>query len=157
VGSAGDVVFAPSGWHRALEDRIVSEIRAAKAELIVAMYTFTSYPVAQALRDAELRGVKVSVLLDGHQYWLSQGTVWPIVKAGGRVKVVRVSGSGILAEKFHHKYAVIDGKTVLVGSYNWSPNQDRYGYDNLVVLRDAALAQSYIRDFAATWSSPEAN
>jgi phosphatidylserine/phosphatidylglycerophosphate/cardiolipin synthase-like enzyme len=48
---------------------------------------------------------------------------------------------------------VIDGKTVITGSFNWNVNQDEVGFENVVILRDTALAQIYLGEFAKIWSS----
>lgn len=156
VASSGDVVFAPSGGARAVETKIVDELSKATKEVIVAMYLMTSDETAQALIAAAKRGVKVSLLSDATQIKYYQQNYDALVKAGVDKKRVVLGGGGAFAAKFHQKYAVIDGKTVITGSYNWDPQQDEQGYDNLVVIHDAALAKKYIDDFAKTWSSPVA-
>ncbi|MEZ0230626.1 MAG: phosphatidylserine/phosphatidylglycerophosphate/cardiolipin synthase family protein [Planctomycetota bacterium] len=153
VGSTTDVLFAPTGYSESLERKIVNEANKAQSEIVVAIYLFTSWDIQKGLASALDRGVKVSILCDWRQLEYSSEVINSLKARGARVKIVRLSGSGILAEKFHQKYAVIDGKTVVMGSYNWAPNQDKYGWDNLVILRDPSLAQKYIQNFAATWSS----
>src|SRR5262245_56900921 len=53
--------FSPGGG---CTDAIVREITAAKHEILVLAYGFTSRPIAQALVDAKFRGVQVEIILD---------------------------------------------------------------------------------------------
>ncbi len=157
VGSTTDILFSPTGWGENLERKIVAEANKATSEIIVAIYLFTSWDIEKGLESALNRGVKVSILCDWRQYEFSRDVIEQLRARGAKVQIVRLSGSGILAEKFHQKYAVIDGKTLITGSYNWAPNQDRFGWDNLVVLRDPSIAQKYVSNFASIWSSPVAH
>ena len=58
------VCFSPGGGCTAL---IVHEIDAAKSEILVQAYSFTSAPIAAALVKAYKRGVIVKVILDKSQ------------------------------------------------------------------------------------------
>src|SRR5262245_6200853 len=53
--------FSPGGDCTAA---IVREIRAARHEVLVLAYSFTSRDVSQALLDAKMRGVTVEIILD---------------------------------------------------------------------------------------------
>jgi len=59
------------------------------------------------------------------------------------------------APQMHHKYIVIDGETVLSGSYNLSDNAEHNTLENLVVYRLDALAQSYTENFEQMWRTGE--
>jgi phosphatidylserine/phosphatidylglycerophosphate/cardiolipin synthase-like enzyme len=56
-----EVFFSP---HGGATDAIVNEIRAARQEILVQAYSFTSKPIAKALLEARKRGVKVEGVLD---------------------------------------------------------------------------------------------
>ncbi len=59
-----EVCFSPNGG---CTESIVKEINAAKSEILVQAYSFTSAPIAKALTDAFKRGVKVEAILDKSQ------------------------------------------------------------------------------------------
>ncbi|MBI3726104.1 DUF1669 domain-containing protein [bacterium] len=157
TGSAGNVVFAPSGGAHALEKRISDEIAKAKKEIVVAMYEMTSTECLSALEAALGRGVSVSLLIDARNATISKTAISGIKSKGGEVKKVVLGGTGIHAAEFHDKYAVIDGARVLTGSYNWGPHQDADGYEDLIVIEDAALAKSFVANFSAIWTSKVAH
>jgi phosphatidylserine/phosphatidylglycerophosphate/cardiolipin synthase-like enzyme len=58
------VYFSPSGG---ATDAVVREINAAKQQILVQAYSFTSVPIAKALVDAHKRGVTVLAVLDKSQ------------------------------------------------------------------------------------------
>jgi phosphatidylserine/phosphatidylglycerophosphate/cardiolipin synthase-like enzyme len=55
------VCFSPRGGST---ENIVEQINAAKSEILVQAYSFTSAPIAKALLYAYKRGVKMEVILD---------------------------------------------------------------------------------------------
>jgi phosphatidylserine/phosphatidylglycerophosphate/cardiolipin synthase-like enzyme len=58
------VCFSPNGG---CTESIVKEINAAKSEILLQAYSFTSAPIAKALLDAFKRGVKIEAILDKSQ------------------------------------------------------------------------------------------
>src|SRR5271157_3238866 len=58
------VCFSPNGE---CTETIVHEINAAKSEILVQAYSFTSASIAKALTDAFKRGIKVEAILDKSQ------------------------------------------------------------------------------------------
>ncbi|RTL30632.1 MAG: hypothetical protein EKK47_10000 [Burkholderiales bacterium] len=65
-------------------------------------------------------------------------------------------GSGLM----HHKFVVVDGRTVLTGSANWTHSgffgdigrpSSRGNAENLVVVRQEQVAQAYAQEFALMW------
>lgn len=136
-----------------------AELNAAEDTLDVAIYTFTHQPIADLLVEAKLRGVKVRVLVDEHQSRLpsaddnggavGQYEILEDLESEG-VAVCRRPGDdgGIL----HHKFAVIDTRTVLTGSYNFTEAATLRNLENLLVLSDPALAEQYGEAFQSLWS-----
>ena len=57
----------------------------------------------------------------------------------------------------HHKYAVIDGETLLNGSFNWTRQAVLGNQENVMVLRDERLASVFAAEFERTWGQFKAN
>jgi len=49
--------------------------------------------------------------------------------------------------KLHHKVFILDNRTVITGSFNPSNNADTNNEENLVIIRDAKIAEKYIKEF----------
>jgi phosphatidylserine/phosphatidylglycerophosphate/cardiolipin synthase-like enzyme len=146
-----EIHFAPSGVRRLLEERISAEIERARDEVVVAMFHFTSGRIVDALAARRRAGVRVAVLLDASQ--AEEGFIGRLRDLGMEVR--RVTPRGDERARFHHKYAVLDGKGVVTGSYNWTVGADMSNHDNIVLLRDAGAARAFREDFERTWNDRE--
>jgi phosphatidylserine/phosphatidylglycerophosphate/cardiolipin synthase-like enzyme len=53
---------------------------------------------------------------------------------------------------FHHKVFVIDGETVVTGSFNFSENADDSNDENTVVITHREIAAQYLAEFERRWA-----
>ena len=149
-----DAVFAPSGEARKAHAFIERELKSARKSVEVAMFIFTSGRLAEALIDAKRNGCAVRVLMDARSAKsVPYSKHTELARAGVEVKLVKLGGSGVRAPKFHHKYCLIDGATLLTGSYNWSVSGDENNHENLVRIRHRGLARAYAGEFERVWRS----
>jgi phosphatidylserine/phosphatidylglycerophosphate/cardiolipin synthase-like enzyme len=52
----------------------------------------------------------------------------------------------------HQKFAIIDRKVLITGSYNWTYAADGLNDENLLLFRDAGpLAEEYRKTFSELW------
>lgn len=122
------VYFSPKGG---ITQAIVAEINAAKGEVLVQAYTFTSAPVSRALIAAMKRGVQVSVLFDKKAVATGYAPQQKILAAAG--VHCFVDGAHPIA---HSKIIVIDGKEVITGSFNYSNRAELFNAENIVIIRN---------------------
>lgn len=143
------VAFSPGGG---IEEALVAEIEAAKREVLVAMYTFTSRALSQALARAKNRGCDVKVVLDDGQKGIRHGKYDDLVKAGLDVRVLKLGKTGDnIPIRMHHKYVVVDRGTVGTGSFNWTSQADEENYENVVVIKGQKTAEVFRKDFLKIW------
>ncbi len=114
----------------------------AKQTVLVQAYSFTSYPIAQALIDAEKRGVKVEAIIDKKQIHENGAKIGLIAKGGVRTYL---DGKHAIA---HNKVMVIDGKTVITGSFNFTAAAEKSNAENLLIIQDEKIAAEY----SANWN-----
>ena len=55
----------------------------------------------------------------------------------------------------HHKFAVIDGKTVITGSFNWSPSAAHQNDEVLLVIRSPQVAAHFTREMDRLWRTTD--
>lgn len=117
--------------------------------LDVAVYTFTSEPIRDALIDADSRGVQVRVVIDG---WETNDPIAASLREAG-VPTRRASGynDGIM----HHKFAIVDAQSVATGSFNFTIAANESNDENLLIVSDQALAGQYTNAFDALWKRAE--
>ena len=138
------VFFSP---HGGCTDEVVRELAAARAHVLVQAYSFTSQPIARALAEAHRRGVKVEVILDKSQRRERYTAAALLARAGVPVEI---DAAHAIA---HNKVMVIDGNTVLTGSFNFTESAEKRNAENLLVVRDPVLAAQY----AGNWQAHRAH
>lgn len=57
----------------------------------------------------------------------------------------------------HHKFAIIDGKILVTGSFNWSSQAVTGNQENLIVIDNEYLCKEYKKQFDKMWTKFEAN
>jgi phosphatidylserine/phosphatidylglycerophosphate/cardiolipin synthase-like enzyme len=127
--------------HGGATDALVEELGKAKASIIVQAYSFTSAPIAQALKDASKRSVKVRVVLDKSQRGERYTSATFLVRAG---IPVWIDASHQIA---HNK--VMDGETVVTGSFNFTKAAEQSNAENMLILKDSGLAEIYTKNWEA--------
>ena len=132
------VYFSPDGG---CTEAIVRELGKAKSTVLVQAYSFTSAPIAKALVDAEKRGVKIQVILDKRERREKYTEADFLLHAG---VPTWIDAKHAIA---HNKVMVIDGETVITGSFNFTKAAEEHNAENLLILHDKALAAKY----AANW------
>ena len=129
-------------------DQIVAELLQAKQSIVIMAYSFTSDPLADVINTRIARRVKVRGVFDESQYYSNQGGEYDaLLKAGFDVKLDGISGLQ------HSKVFIIDGKTVIAGSFNFSANAERYNDENIVIIHDAVIATQYLMAFEPMYRS----
>jgi len=125
---------------------IVSEIDKAKDYVYVAMYFFTSRPIAQALIKAKDRGVDVKVCLDKEQPHYEYTKCKFLENQGINIKLI--SGSGIM----HNKFCIVDDYITITGSYNWTASADLKNDENLLIIESKEITGIYKKQFNKFWN-----
>ena len=87
----------------------------------MAIYSITNRSIVDALVAAKSRGVDVALKLDKLES-ASKTQAAMITKLQAAGVPVEVS---MLSRLLHHKFAVIDGRYVITGSFNWTVNAER--------------------------------
>lgn len=132
------VCFTPGGH---CTDAIVSVIDHAKNTIDLQAYSFTSLPIINALIEAKRRGVRVDVLLDKsnvkHTYSglhdLEQNAIPFLVDYQPAIA--------------HNKVMIIDGHTVITGSFNFTKNAQARNAENVLIIDSPELAEQYKENF----------
>ncbi|MEX1365059.1 MAG: phospholipase D-like domain-containing protein [Nannocystaceae bacterium] len=144
VGSSQvQLLFSPQD--SPIREAIRPLIKGARERIDIAVFYLTHKRLTADLIDAHLRGVQVRVILDATA--ATNGfTKHELLRAVGiPVKVEDWGG------KMHMKSAMIDGHTVVTGSMNWTTAGDDTNDENVVIVRDEALAAQYGEFFEQLW------
>src|SRR4051812_19789895 len=92
-----EAYFSPDGGVR---DQLIKRINLSRTYIDVAVYSFTSGEIAQALADARGRGVRVRVIRDRSQSGDKKDESTFLRSHGIEVQVRSGKGRGIMHDKF---------------------------------------------------------
>lgn len=125
---------------------VLLQLAAADKTVDLALYSLTKDNIAEAIIATFKRGVKVRLVIDKTQAAGRNADDEKLEAAGIPVKRMRGMKSGLM----HHKFAIIDGKTILTGSYNWTKGGTYKNSENLIVMDD--LIMRYQIEFDTLWN-----
>lgn len=131
--------FSPKGG---CTEVVVRELHAARREILVLAYSFSSKPIADALVEAKKRGVHVDVVLDHSNEQEEYSLLKYLVEKG---LAPAVDSHHAIA---HNKVMVIDRHTVITGSFNFTHQAEAENAENLLVIKHhAELVHTYRENF----------
>ncbi len=131
----GEVYFSPDDGVLA---NILETVDGAQQEICLLAFSFTSDALGDLLLKKAEAGVRVQGVFDEGQARSNRGSEYGRLRAAGLN--VRLDGNPGL---MHHKVIVIDGETVITGSYNFSASAEKRNDENLLILHHPALAAAY--------------
>jgi phosphatidylserine/phosphatidylglycerophosphate/cardiolipin synthase-like enzyme len=121
--------------------QVVEEIRRAKESIHFLAFSFTHKAIGEAMLEARQRGVRVSGVFEETQ--AGSKSSW--------FRGMKELGCDVLKDgnprNMHHKCIVIDGGTVIAGSFNFSASADNSNDENLVMIRNRRIAGMFQEEF----------
>jgi phosphatidylserine/phosphatidylglycerophosphate/cardiolipin synthase-like enzyme len=167
-----EVLFAP---HRRRDDAnglrwLEQQLAGVQRRLDLALFVFSAQNLADALAGLQQRGVAIRLLADPgfaarpfsevlDLLAVSQPDHRCLLEAGNRPWRQALEGVGTprLAggDKLHHKYAVLDGSSVISGSFNWSPSAAFQNDETLLRLDSPLLAAHFSAETDRLWRGAE--
>ncbi len=123
---------------------VVQVIAGARKTVLVQMYALTSRRIVSALVNAKRRGVDVRAIVDRRQLDEDRSDTSAVARlASGGVPVLVDTVSGLM----HNKIMIVDGATVITGSFNYTWSAEHKNAENLLVIHDPALAAEYTQNW----------
>lgn len=146
---AAEAYFSPGGG---IQDQLIRRINASTSTIDIAVYSFTSGEIAQALADAHKRDVSIRVIRDLTQTTNKHDEGNFLEHTGIAVKVLSgLPPRGVM----HDKFAIFDGKVVEAGSFNWTVNGEKYSHENALFFDDPKLIQTFDQEFEKLWKEAD--
>jgi phosphatidylserine/phosphatidylglycerophosphate/cardiolipin synthase-like enzyme len=142
-GAATRVLFSPKGG---TSKELARLIKAAKKEIVVAVYAFSSKYLGQALSAALKRGIKIRVLLDGGNARKAYSIDEWLACEGIDVRFIEIKRGSL-----HHKFMLIDARSITTGSYNFTNESEFRNYEAAIFTNNKALIQAFAAEFERLW------
>lgn len=126
-----------------IENQILEQIKNAKFLIWVAVAWFTNKKLASALWHKANAGINVRIIVCQDKTTEMYGLDYEKIGETKRIKPDGLYGNDIM----HHKFCIIDMKTVIRGSYNWTNKANWNREDVEVNLNSRELAEQYAERF----------
>ena len=167
-GSKVTVQFSPTSqsmpWSYTVNGLIGDELSKSKAESLLALFVFSDQNIADILRSrAETHSsFRLGLLIEpkfAYRYYSELLDIMGIKlrtptcdyepdnapwRAPRRDVGIPSLDRGDL---LHHKFAVVDRSTVIMGSQNWSASANHTNDENVIVIKNKAVAKAFAYEF----------
>ena len=127
-----------------IAERIQQEISKAQKSVFIAVAWFTNKSLFNELVNKARNGCIVSLIISNDNINLNSSIDFDQL-AIGKSKVYKV-GNGD-TELMHNKFCIIDFRTVITGSYNWSYKAESNFENVIITSNDTTLAEQFIFEF----------
>lgn len=134
--------------------RVIELLDQAHETVDIAQFTFSRKEIEEAVLAAQRRGVRVRMAMN-HQQAQGDNVSTRLAAQGVDVRFIegKDSGGG-WAGLMHAKFMLVDGKTLLIGSNNWSSTGTSINEENTIVvhaLPQDELLSAFGCAFEAIW------
>lgn len=138
-GTRVDTYFSPDDG---VANQLAALLSDAEESIHFLAFSFTSNDLGGIVRAKAEEGLEVHGVMDEEQIDSNQGTEFdPFRQADLDVLIDGIPG------QMHHKVFIIDGKIVVLGSYNFSQNAETRNDENILVVYNEDIAGHYLNEF----------
>lgn len=167
------VAFSPTSptlpWIESSNGLIGKTLNSAVNSIDAALFVFSAQRLSNILETRHKENVKIRTLLEpsfAYRFY-SEGLDMMGVALSDKCKYelnnqpwqnpIKSVGVPLLTkgDLLHHKYAVIDQKTVITGSHNWTEAANTGNDETILVIENPQVAAHYVREFERLYSNAE--
>ena len=138
-GTRVDTFFSPDDG---VANKLAALLSNAQESIYFMAFSFTSNDLGGIVRAKAEEGLEIHGVMDEEQINSNQGTEFdPFRQADLDVLIDGIPG------QMHHKVFIVDGKIVVLGSYNFSQSAETRNDENILVVYDQDIAEQYLSEF----------
>lgn len=124
-----------------IQQQIIEEINKAQHLIWVAVAWFTNKKLFNRLAHRKYEGLTVELILLDDSINRNSGIEYD------KYLTVHWVNKEKFDKKMHNKFCVIDLKTCITGSYNWTTMAEYKNKENISIIKDAKTAGDYATEF----------
>ncbi|BAY96659.1 hypothetical protein NIES37_05930 [Tolypothrix tenuis PCC 7101] len=164
------VQFSPTSptqpWSQSTNGLIANTLESATKYVDMALFVFSDQQLANILENRHQNKVNIRALiepqfayrsysegLDMMGFALAEECKYEVDNRPWKNPITTVGVPTLpKGDLLHHKFAVIDGNTVITGSHNWSEAANNGNDETLLVIENPKVAAHYVREFARLYT-----
>lgn len=150
-GQTTEAFFAP---YDDCQAQALAVLDSAQRTVDIAQYNIRNERFVEKLEELRARGVAIRIVVDAKNAEQPHNTLDDEIEARG-FALVRYRNTRSAFAIMHHKFTIVDDAVVMTGSYNWNETAQLVNDENMLVLRDRALAAAYKAEFEELLGAPE--
>lgn len=124
-----------------IQEQLIEQIRSAKFSIWVAVAWFTDKLLMRELYNKRQEGINVRLIVLDDEINKKYGFEYE-----KHFETKRAEPTGMFKNIMHHKFCIIDLKTVVHGSYNWT-NKARWNKETISIDVSRELAEKFASEF----------
>lgn len=160
------VQFSPTSrrynWEESVNGLIAAELAKATQSIKAALFVFSDQKLADVMEKRQNAGAKIGAFIDpkfayrdyselldmlGLEMLNSKCALEPDNNPW-RVSAKEVGmARPVQGDALHHKFAVVDGRAVIMGSQNWSDAANYINDETLVVIEGKGISDEYTQEY----------
>lgn len=167
------VHFSPTSptlpWSQSSNGLIEKTLNSAKESVNLALFVFSEQRLGNTLEKLHQQDISIKALIDkqfAYRYYsealdmmgiaLSNKCQYEINNQPWSNPVTTVGVTNLPeGDILHHKFALIDNKTVITGSHNWSETANYGNDETLIVITNPVIAAHYEREFTQMYAKSQ--
>ena len=125
-----------------IKPKIRSELSNAKEFVYVAVAWLTDDDLYKDLVDLSKKGINIQLIINDDFINQNSNLDYSILYRNGGLLLYMNSENNLM----HNKFCIIDNKTVLNGSYNWTRKAIK-NFENITITRDNTICNQFFEQF----------
>ncbi|HLW56536.1 MAG TPA: phosphatidylserine/phosphatidylglycerophosphate/cardiolipin synthase family protein [Bacteriovoracaceae bacterium] len=150
-------------WNYTVNGLAAKHLSKAQSQIQAALFVFSDQQLSDVMQRAHGRGVHIGVMIENNFAFRNYSELLDMlglslldpnkciyednnkpwkkpIKEGGIPRLAK-------GDMLHHKFAVIDQKTTIFGSQNWSDSANYNNDETLIVIQSPEVAVKYSREY----------
>lgn len=165
--------FSPTSatqpWHDSVNGLIAKTLSQSSRSVDMALFVFSEQKIVDQLALKSNAGTVIRALIDPGFTYRSYSEALDMMGVAILGQNCQIEDNNQLwqppitsvgypslpyGDKLHHKFAVVDGNTVIFGSQNWSYAANTKNDETLLVIENATVAKHFEREFERLYREP---
>ena len=137
-----------------LVNAIARAVARAQDEILFLAFSFTNVDIGEAMLGRAEAGVALRGNFEEFGA-TGQSSYYPIMlESGIETLTVRTDKNPNI---MHHKVIIIDRKTTIFGSFNFTRNANQQNDENIVIVHDPVFTAAFLQEFERRWAETESS
>jgi len=125
--------------------KMLRRLRSTERRLDLCLFLITCHEFSKVILECQEKGVVVRLIMEQS----SEGNT------GCQVGKLREAGVLVRSRKknflMHHKFALVDGKMLVNGSFNWTGQAVMANNENVVITNEENIVGKFVEEFERLW------